>query len=323
MSYLMTPAQHFLRWVRAIFASALFALCAAQVGQAATPIPPDLKKAVTFVFLADASGGLLKDDDGNPVPYGTGFFVAIPVETDSSRAFLYLVTARHVLEDQQGSVLSQVYLRLDLVGGGVGFLHVLLPPNSIKTHSNSSVDLAVVPLVLDRTKYDFKAVSVDLIGSREKLLELHTTEGSDVFFTGLFVNYYGDKENIPVVRFGRFAMFPDQQILWREKGHPVQTADLYLLETQTFGGNSGSPVFLYLGADRTPGSLALGPPAFVLTGVMRGTFEQGRRIEISPTADLPVYRQNIGIAAVTPAFFLSEILFSDELQKVRASGIAR
>jgi hypothetical protein len=32
-----------------------------------------------------------------------------------------------------------------------------------------------------------------------------------------------------------------------------------------------------------------------------------------PNAAVPAYRQNIGVAAVTPAVFLSEILFSDEL----------
>jgi hypothetical protein len=38
-------------------------------------------------------------------------------------------------------------------------------------------------------------------------------------------------------------------------------------------------VFLFLGADRTPGTLTLGAPAVVLVGVMRGTFEQGKPVE--------------------------------------------
>jgi hypothetical protein len=72
-------------------------------------------------------------------------------------------------------------------------------------------------------------------------------------------------------------------------------------------------VFSFLGADRTPGTLTLGAPAVVLVGVMRGTFEQGKPVEFFPNTAVPAYRQYIGIAAVTPAVFLSEILFSDEL----------
>jgi hypothetical protein len=33
---------------------------------------------------------------------------------------------------------------------------------------------------------------------------------------------------------------------------------------------------------------------------------------------LPVFAQNIGIAAVTPAYLLRDILYSDELKKLRA-----
>jgi hypothetical protein len=38
----------------------------------------------------------------------------------------------------------------------------------------------------------------------------------------------------------------------------------------------------------------------------------------TPTASTPVPLQNIGIAAVTPSYFLHDILFSDELKKFRA-----
>jgi hypothetical protein len=80
---------------------------------------------------------------------------------------------------------------------------------------------------------------------------------------------------------------------------------LYLLETQSYGGNSGSPVFFYLGHDRFPGQLVVGPSEIWLAGVMRGTFLNGSPIQFlqSPTATIPFSTQNIGIAAVTPSFF--------------------
>jgi hypothetical protein len=46
-------------------------------------------------------------------------------------------------------------------------------------------------------------------------------------------------------------MISSEKIPWQDRPtEPVQEADLYLLETQSYGGNSGSPVFFYLGIDR-------------------------------------------------------------------------
>jgi hypothetical protein len=36
----------------------------------------------------------------------------------------------------------------------------------------------------------------------------------------------------------------DEKVEWKEKGIPSKLLDLYLLECQSFGSNSGSPVFL-------------------------------------------------------------------------------
>jgi hypothetical protein len=38
----------------------------------------------------------------------------------------------------------------------------------------------------------------------------------------------------------------------------------------------------------------------------------------TPNAVVPVFAQNIGIAAVTPAYLLRDILYSDELRKLRS-----
>jgi hypothetical protein len=80
------------------------------------------------------------------------------------------------------------------------------------------------------------------------------------FFAGLFVSYYGEHRNNPIIRFGRVAMLPEDRIPWRtDPSKPVENVRLYLLETQSYGGNSGAPVFFFLGADRNPGGLVLGP----------------------------------------------------------------
>ena len=93
--------------------------------------------------------------------------------------------------------------------------------------------------------------------------------------------------------------------------------ELYLVESGSYGGNSGSPVFFYLGADRSPGGITVGPPELYLAGVMKGAFQEGRPIRAVPTSDTPISVANIGIAAVVPASKLREILYGAELKRTR------
>jgi hypothetical protein len=93
---------------------------------------------------------------------------------------------------------------------------------------------------------------------------------------------------------------------------------LYLIETQSVGGNSGSPVFFYLGADRAPGVINVGPPILKLAGIMKGSFSEGSPIRFLENAPVPVAAQNLGIAAVVPSYLLYDVLFSGELKKQRA-----
>lgn len=288
----------------------------------AAPIPENLKQIVTFIFLAGPDGNLLNDTEGNPVAYGTGFFVGVPREVGKTEAIGYFVTAKHVLKDADGKLLPTVYLRLDRKNADAEFVRLDINQKSVYEHPDATVDVAVIPLLPQADIYDFKILSTDDFASSEKLKALKVSEGSDVFFTGLLTNYYGSSKNTPVVRFGRVAMFPHQPIPWKERPTDAVTKpQLYLLETQSFGGNSGSPVFFYEASD--PSVLRVGPSQLALAGVMRGTLERRGIVEFVPTANVPAYRQNIGIAAVTPAYQILEILNLDELVKSRADYFSK
>lgn len=292
----------------------------------AATIPPNIKKAVTFIFPADTQGNPLRDPKtNNPHPYGTGFFVLVKNETGGAGGFGYLVTARHVLRGPDGKDFTRIFLRLNKLHGDAEFIPMDLVQGGhsiVYTHPDPSVDIAVIFGMPNEDTFDFKVVPDDMLTDRTSFSHLNIAEGSEVFFTGLFANYYGDHRNNPIVRFGRVAMLPEDRIAWQEEAtKPPQFVELYLLETQSYGGNSGSPVFLYLGADRVPGAMVVGPPVIMLAGIMRGSFNEGRPIGfVQPDAGLPIpiSTQNIGIAAVTPSYLLHDILFSDELQKFRA-----
>jgi len=208
----------------------------------ATTIPQEVKDVVTFIFI--------KNDSGQVIPNGTGFFVGIKDEND---------------------------------------------PNI----------------------FDCKWIPVDMITTKEIFKESRIREGDDVFFIGLFP-YYGNQRNYPITRFGRVALITDEKIPWKDKKEEVpKMLDLYLVESQSFGGNSGSPVFFYLNATREPGSIVIGAPTLLLAGVMKGCYLDAKEIQVAETSKIPISLENVGIAAVVPAYRLYELLFSDELKKIR------
>ena len=179
-------------------------------------------------------------------------------------------------------------------------------------HTDPTVDLAVIPILPNQNVIDFKMLPDDLIADAKKFKELKITEGSDVFFTGMFTPHLGQQKNYPVVRFGKVALVTDEKVNWN--GTPM---DLYLIETSSYGGNSGSPVFFYLGADRDPGSLYVGPPQLFLAGIMMGAFQNIAPIQAIGTSVIPISTSNLGIAAVVPANKLRELLDSDAMKAQR------
>ena len=276
----------------------------------AAPIPPEVKTVVAFVFIPG-------QQPGKTVPYGTAFFVGIKDPKNSERSFVYLVTAKHVLQGpDHKSWLPKILVRLNTKNGGVETEEIpvsLTGTNkTVFQHPDPSVDIAVIPAFPDPNKFDFKILPEDMITTEKDFKDLNITEGSEVFFTGLFFPYVGTCRNYPVVRFGRVSLITEEKIKFVD-----QEAQLYLIESGSYGGNSGSPVFFYLGSDRIPGSLILGLPTVKLAGVMSGSFLDFQPVTAVETSQVNVAPSNMGIAAVVPAYKLHELLFGAELKKQR------
>lgn len=276
----------------------------------AAPIPPEVKSVVGFLFIPGKQPGEL-------VPYGTGFFVGVKDSKNADRSFVYLVTAKHVLQAaDHKSWLPKIFLRLNTRTGGSEILEIPLSLSgahrTVFLHSDPSVDLAVIPGLPDQAKFDFKFLPEEMITTEQDFKSLGITEGSEVFFTGLFSPYVGARRNYPVVRFGRVSLITDEKIRFVD-----QDAQLYLIESGSYGGNSGSPVFFYLGSDRTPGMLVVGSPILKLAGVMSGSFLDLQPVSAVETARVNVAPSSMGIAAVVPANKLHELLFSPDLMKQR------
>ena len=282
---------------------AAFLLGGTAVGSAQT-IPPDVKSAVAFVFAPKSDGSL--------GPVGTGFFAGVK-HAEKDFVTFYFVTAKHVLQAEGGrGFRPTLYIRVNTKDGKTDMLSTRLITNgtgkTLFLHPDPSVDLAVIPGGPDPAKHEFKVVTDDLITTKTEYQRLQIGEGSEVFFAGLFWQFVGEHRNHPIVRFGRVALVTDERITW----NGVKT-DLYLIESGAYGGNSGAPVFFYLGPERIPGSLVVGPRVLKLAGIIQGNFGDVEPIVAIETARVPMARANVGIAAVVPAYKLHEILFSPDL----------
>jgi hypothetical protein len=271
------------------------------------PVPPEIKTVVAFLFAPGPAGG-------QPIPQGTGFFVGVKHPKDEAKSFVYLVTAKHVLQSSdRKSWLPKIFLRLNTRKGDLGFIEVPIVPSgrgqTVFLHpTDTTTDVAVIPGLPDEKQFDFKFLPEDFLTSKQDFANLKIVEGSEVFFTGLFSPHVGTRRNYPVIRFGRVALITDEKVKFGD-----HDADLYLVDTGAYGGNSGAPVFFYLGSDREPGSIIVGPPVLKLAGVMSGTFLDMQPVRAIETARIAVAPSNMGIAAVVPAYKVKEILGGPEL----------
>jgi hypothetical protein len=311
-------------------------------------IPSNIKQIVTFVYVeqekpkdkatGDRLSGLCQDTKLESSIFlcatGTAFFVGVPDSTNPDQHYVYLVTAKHVLFDGETHSLHQrIVTRLNKRGGGV--LRGSIPlvsegeHKTVYFHSDPTVDLAVIPHgwpksdILDGTYFP-----ENLISDKPSLKTLHIEEGAEVFFTGLFTPHIGTMRNYPIFRFGHLALVTEEKINWNG-----QLTELYLMESGSYGGNSGSPVFFFLDRDRPPEVLRDGP--LRLAGVMMGAFLESqldpliaeskdgeiKQLEVEGRGISALNKAKIGIAAVVPSYKLLEVLHGKELEERRQSKL--
>jgi hypothetical protein len=320
----------------------------------AGPIPMDFdRNCVQFIFT--------RLSDTNFSPLGTCFAVDVmethqpkllyriptpiinfskPSITQPSR---YFVTAKHVLFDENGNLRPNMYMRLDNQSGGIvyGYLNAQITNGGLRilTHPDKSVDIAVIginPAAIQQSsnaaapnpnlKAKLSGFDSSLIADAQTFESLHITEGHEMFFVGLFTPFYGANENIPICRFGHLSMLPAEPILWGKEG-PQR---LYLMESEAFGGSSGSPAFFSqessFSAERIS-EIKQGKRPFSKTdqksilfaGVVKGYFRDFSQIMMVNSAVTPYAEQNTGITAIVPGSYLHEILFSKEEREFRAT----
>jgi hypothetical protein len=283
------------------------------------PLNPD-KTAMT-----DASGNRLAVN----VPLGTGFFVGYPDRRGGPNyKFSYVITAKHVLQDSDGSFLPSVSIRLNLKSAAsdnyVDFIRNIPVTDAqgslLWFHSEDEAeDVVALPLLPDDREFEFKSISTRTFLDDQALNSGALAEGDDLYFIGLMEQYYGVRRNYPLVRRGSLALLTGESI-----DTPSGRQQVFIAELESWPGNSGSPVFLIRGGrNGLPAKgnnsrfLGMIVASFVNRfSVPLDTGQPAGKLEAGDTA-------NTGMTCIVPATTIERVLDSEPAQRDRDERMQR
>jgi hypothetical protein len=302
----------------------------AQAGAEPGSAIAEQKKAVVFIFGTihplSANKAPMTDRDGGrtsvDVPVGTGFFVNYVDQRWPGKKFPYLVTAKHVLQDVDGSLLTSVKIRMNLKsaveGRDYGFIEDIAVTDAKGQlawlqSENAADDVVALPLAPNEKEFDFGAISTRSFLKERVADPNDVSEGDELYFIGLMQQYYGVNRNYPLVRRGSVALLTDEAITTPSGGQK-----LYIAQLESWPGNSGSPVFLMgdrgTAEEKNLRFLGMVVGSFLnRVSVPLGGGGAGRQLEGGDMS-------NTGITCVVPASVLMGVLDSASARQGRAAG---
>lgn len=260
---------------------------------------------MTFIFIEESNGQLL--------PQGTGFFVGIKHESRDGYV-VYLVTAKHVLRNPDtNKFYDKILLRLNTKEGRVEYISLDLSKHTILTHPDDNVDLAATLIYPPQEHFNYLYITEAYFTNTDILVQKGIREGSRAFFAGLLANfYYGKQRNYPVVRFGYISLLTDEKIEITSSTIAGSKINLnfYLVECQSLGGFSGSPVFFERERIMRDPPYLYASPEVYLGGVLMGHFNDIEGLKKN-------HVRNLGLALIIPCYLLNELLHTENAKQQR------
>ncbi len=268
-------------------------------------IPDHAIKSVVFLCVKTTNG---KNKEKFLIG-GTAFFVGIPFEGEPSSTCIYLITAKHNIEEAKK--FGNLYLRINSHNEGK-YVEVSLnawdyPPDG------SNADFAIAIIAPPSIDFDYLYTPSELIATTQLVREKQIGIGDDIVTIGLHLSRAGTSRNLPIVRSGIIACVPhEDEPLFDKNGNPFQA---YLAEIRSIGGLSGSPVFAMLGQgrisdDELEGKLHKG----FLMGLIRGHY---KRNYATIQSEFGIEEFNEGITMITPISEILNVLYGEEYVKSR------
>lgn len=249
-------------------------------------------------------------------PVGTVFFLgwSLPEEAGT---ILYAVTARHIIEEARAGT-GTAFVRVNR-HGGAGYEDLQTDPRAWTCHPESDVAAIRWPF---RNGYEQDGFIVErLMGADDAVPYPHV--GDPVTFLGLFTHSPGSFRNEPIARFGKVSRLADEKVRIEVGPEHWKEVDAYLVETLSWGGNSGAPALHYL-PDNVPGK---GPNKADrgpwILGLMHGHSNEWEYVidREKPKEELPctryVVKMNSGIGIVIPSERILETFDQEPLVEER------
>lgn len=294
--------------------------------QTALTVGQTLEKTVGYITVP------YRDGSKTLAVTGTCFFVVFPDDRlGKGKGHFYMVTNRHVATAEGAdptSLLPFVYVTVNSLKPGNGqtlqqgpialggSMHWYFP-------ADKTVDLAVLPVAPDNTKYDVQELPVSLFATDDVIKSEQIGVGDSVFFIGFFLQFPGRERAEPVYRHGEISMMPLDPIEMSDgRDQKTETPEhLYLADAHAFHGNSGSPLFVQTGGYRN-GTLRVGGFPQLL-GVVNGFVPERSDMQVTGAATFESSNEpNSGILTFVPAQELKDLLDGPELKKLREDTIA-
>ncbi|MBN2326858.1 MAG: trypsin-like peptidase domain-containing protein [Candidatus Omnitrophica bacterium] len=296
----------------------------------------------TCVFIMDSTG-----TESNAI--GSGFLIGYK---ESDKDFIYLVTAKHVLDPNfhpNGIIknaTTPLYLRFNSknkFSKTIKITEIIYKEKRFFSHKNPLIDIAVMVLPLSDLSHELDlrvlgpienntSENIDF-ATKNWLIKHEIGTGDPVFICGLIpeLYYLSKNKNIIVTRFG---MLSNLWVNLNYANNPHQT--VHILDCPAFGGNSGGPAFLTTWRDNKGTGLTIGgeriggTPTYALLGVVSAFVSSPIKFtEISTNSKkvltseelksqkATIYLENTNLSRIIPVDYLLEILNSEEQNNLR------
>lgn len=262
--------------------------------------------SVAFLYVKDRG-------TGQRTFAGTAFFIEMELP-DRNGEVCYLISCHHVIA--LAKPIGQLYVRTNSNGGTSKDVPIAYSRWTLCQAS----DLAIATVEFRIDPETYKPIPFNWLATQDKIAKTTYPAfgiGTEVFYAGLFSGYFGKHRNYPVARFATIALMPPGERI------PLNntTIDGYLIETHSWGGYSGSPVFLYAPVNHPELSPWSNPPisqySGMLLGVLHGHYPMKESVMVNDKRTADEVDINSGLAIVGTAQLLYDFLMSEEMELAR------
>ena len=262
-------------------------------------------------ILSDSVGFLCVKKSGNYELIGTCFNVYVSGNV-VNYVHMYVVTCKHVVEDFI-SAGYEIFIRLNSnENKSFGYVSI----NGWVFHEDESVDLAVAELdqkqIID-VNVRWGGVDFDIHAYTSQINEMLSTgfnPGDKAVIIGLFSNFSGGEENVPMWRKATIALVPNEDTM----GVYGLTQQI-LIESLAYRGFSGSPVWVNL-------EVAPGEIKHFLIGVV-SAFVPEKEFDLETYPKTIEVVTNMGVTPVVPIVKLYEIIHGSHFGSLRDTALGK